>query len=122
MEFFKEIEASNLDIKEFKRFLSIKNLPVLCQSIYSVILDKQTHGIIYCLWGEFEVNREELKYGIRFSLPNCPNSFVWSITNDNECDKIIIHCTINKQIHDKDFTESIEEFMSDWENGITSDI
>jgi len=120
MEFFKEVEASGLDIRELKKILSIKNLPQLCQSIYSVILDEQTNGIIYCLWGEFKVNREELKYGIRFSLPHCPNSLVWSITNDNECDKIIIHCTINKRTHDKDFIESIEEFMNDWKNGILS--
>lgn len=122
MEFFKEVNNSNFDVKYLKEILTINNLPALCSSIISVISDQQKTGVIYCLWGEFKINREELKYGIRFSLPDCPNSLVWSITKDNECDKIIIHCTINKHIHDKDFIESIEEFMSDWENGIMSDI
>ena len=118
MEFFKEVEASDLDIRELKKILSIKNLPILCKSINSVILDEQQKGIIYCLWGEFEVNREELKYGIRFSLPNCPNALAWSITMDVDCANILIHCTINKSMHDMDFIESIEEFISDWSNGI----
>ena len=118
MEFFKEVEGSNLDVKDLINLLSIKNLPTLCQSIHSVILDKQKSGIIYCLWGEFEINREELKYGVRFTLPNCPNALAWSITIDAERAKILIHCTINKTTHDIDFIESIEEFINDWSNGI----
>ena len=120
MEFFKEDEGSNLDVKDLKKLLAIKNLPKLCESISSVILDEQKKGIIYCLWGEFEVNREELKYGIRFSLPNCPNALAWSITMDVDSANILIHCTINKSVHDIDFIESIEEFISDWSNGILS--
>ncbi|MCU7834102.1 MAG: hypothetical protein KZQ83_02525 [gamma proteobacterium symbiont of Taylorina sp.] len=118
MEFFKEVESSNLDVKDLRNLLSIKNLPLLCKSINSVILDEQKKGIIYCLWGEFEVNREKLKYGIRFSLPNCPNALTWTITMDVDRANILIHCTINKSIHDTDFIESIEEFISDWSNGI----
>ena len=120
MEFFKGVEVSDLDIGELKKILSIKNLPVLCKSINSVSLDEQQKGIIYCLWGEFEVNREELKYGIRFSLPNCPNAFAWSITMDIDHANILIHCTTNKSTHDTCLIESIEEFISDWSNGILS--
>jgi len=123
MEFFKEIKtAHHHNTINLEQLLTIHNLPVLCQSIHSVMLDQQQSGSIYCVWGEFKINREELKYGIRFSLPECPNSLSWSITTDNYCDTIVIHCTINKRQHDEDFVDSINEFMNDWENGIISSI
>ena len=74
MEFYKKVENSELDINGLKRQLTIQNLPKLCASISSVISDEGNQGIIYCLWGEFVVNREELGDGIRLSLPKCPNA------------------------------------------------
>ncbi|MCW8931300.1 MAG: hypothetical protein OQL19_13805 [Gammaproteobacteria bacterium] len=115
MEFFNTIENSKLNVRNLKELLSIKNLPILCHSIHTIISDEQKNGIIYCLWGEFEINREDIRSGIRFSLPNCPNALVWSITMDDDSDNIIIHCTINKSRHEDDFIDSIEEFMNDWD-------
>lgn len=118
MEFFREIENSGLDKNSLKELLTIGRLPKLCDSINTVISDKREKGVIYCVWGEFEINREELKYGIRFSLPKCPNALAWSITFDEGSENIIIHCAINKNEHDEDFIDSIRDFVSDWYNGI----
>lgn len=119
MEFFKEIENSKLDQLRLKQLLTIKTLPELCASISTVISDEGNRGIIYCIWGEFVINREELGHGIRFSLPKCPNGLAWTITTDDGSDRTVIHCTINKQEHDVDFIESIQEFVSDWAEGLT---
>ncbi|MDT8281767.1 MAG: hypothetical protein RQ982_03025, partial [Gammaproteobacteria bacterium] len=114
MEFFSEIENIGLNKNSLKERLSIDQLPVLCRSIDSVILDKKNSGIIYCVWGEFEVNREQLDNGIRFSLPHCPNALAWTITTDEETNTITIHCTINKKNHDAEFIETIKQFVDDW--------
>lgn len=118
MEFFDEITTSTVvDTEILKELLLIKNLPILCKSITSVIKDNISDGTIYCIWGEFKINREELKYGVRFSMPDCPNALAWSITTDSHTN-IIIHCTINKKEHDKDFIESIYEFINTWTYGL----
>lgn len=82
MEFFAEVKNPDLGIKELKNRLTINRLPALCRSVSTVITDNKDKGIIYCVWGEFDINREELKYGIRFSLPRCPNAQSYSITLD----------------------------------------
>ncbi len=115
MEFFAEIKNKNIDKSRLKKKLSIARLPELCASIDNVIRDNKDNGEIYCLWGEFEINREELNDGIRFSLPNCPNALAWTITCDEDRDEILVHCTIAKKTHDADFVESIEQFVADWE-------
>ncbi len=114
MEFFAEINNKHLDMSRLKEKLSIARLAELCDSIDRVILDNIDSGRIYCIWGEFDINREALEYGIRFSLPHCPNALAWTITCDEENSKIVIHCTINKKQHDTDFIESIEQFVTDW--------
>jgi hypothetical protein len=114
VEFFAEINNQELSKESLKKQLSIAQLPELCQSIESVILDNKDNGRIYCVWGEFEINREELDNGIRFTLPRCPNALAWTITCDRETSKIIIHCTINKDQHDADFIDSIKQFVSGW--------
>ncbi|GMR01403.1 MAG: hypothetical protein BMS9Abin19_0783 [Gammaproteobacteria bacterium] len=115
MEFFAEIKNADLDTKRLQKLLSIKQLPELCRSIDSVITDDLDSGIIYCIWGEFEIKREELDHGIRFTLPHCPNAIAWTITYDEYTNEIVIHCTMNKKEHDADFIETIEQFVADWE-------
>ncbi|HHO59517.1 MAG TPA: hypothetical protein ENJ64_04690 [Thiotrichales bacterium] len=126
MEFFEEIRLAppaapkttipTPDASTLKRALRIKDLPLYCASIDTVLADNGDSGVIYCLWGEFRVNREEIRYGLRFSLPNCPNALAWTITANDE--SIVVHCTIDKQSHDEDFIESIRLFMQDWAQGI----
>jgi hypothetical protein len=115
VEFFAEIKNKNLDKDSLKKLLSIAQLSTLCRSIDTVILDNMDNGRIYCTWGEFEVNREELDYGIRFTLPHCPGALAWTITYDEYTNEIVIHCTINKKQPDADFIASIEQFVADWE-------
>ena len=120
MEFFEEIETNSLDVNSLKNLLTIQRLPELCNSINTVISDKKDRGIIYCIWGEHEVNREILKHGIRFSMPMCPNALAWSVTSKEKdgSNKTVIHCTTDTKINDDDFIESIQEFVSDWRTGI----
>ncbi len=116
MEFFAQTIKTDMDSNTLKNQLLIKNLPALCASIDKVLSDHQSQGVIYCLWGEFEINREELKQGVRFSMPHCPNALAWTITVEN--DHLQVHCTINKPTHDEDFISSIKEFVNDWKEGL----
>jgi len=118
VEFFAEIKHANLDASSLHRLISIKQLPQLCTSIDSVISDDIVNGVIYCVWGEFKINREELEYGVRFSLPHCPNALAWTIAIDQDTNDLVIHCTINKKQHDDDFIASIEQFVLDFKSGI----
>jgi len=119
MEFLHEIKLSiPVNVDELQNLISIKRLPELCSSISSVIKNKGAEAIIYCIWGEFHINREKLRNGVRFSMPECPNALAWTVTTENSGQNIIIHCTINKMSHDKDFVQSLEEFASAWETGI----
>ncbi len=122
MEFFEQVENSKLDKEQLKQLVTIAHLPELCASIDSVISDEGKTGVIYCLWGEFTVNREELEYGVRFSLPKCPNALTWSITTDEDNNYIVIHCTINRKEQEQDLIDSIIEFVTDWSKGIRTEL
>jgi DNA transposition AAA+ family ATPase len=122
MEFYKYIDARSCTVDELKESLSIANMPELCESINNVISDRQTEGDIYCLWGQFNVRRDEIKYGIRFSLLNCPHALAWTITLNEQSHKIVIHCTIDKENEDRDFIDSIDDFMADWAKGLSSNL
>jgi len=120
MEFYKEVAIKN-DVPSLQKNLSIANLNQLCGSIDKVIEDNINSGIIYCLWGQFSINRESIKKGIRFSLPDCPNALAWSITHEDEFGgQVLIHCTINKLHQEMEFIDSIHEFLSDWQTGLES--
>ncbi len=117
MEFFAQLEKTNLTPDNLKLSLTIASLADYNQSIDKVIEDQQIHGVIYCIWGEFQVNREELLEGVRFTMPACPNALQWSITVDSG-GLLTVYCSINKQQHDEDFIESIKVFVQDQLNGV----
>ena len=119
MEFFKEVHKDKLNIVDLKSLLALNNLTVLCDSISNVTALNGNEGDIYCLWGAFKVRREEIRYGVRFSLLNCPHALAWTITFDEESRDIVIHCTIDKREQEPDFIDSIHEFVEDWSSGIT---
>lgn len=119
MEFFRDVSETDVGLERLRGLLSIHNLPGLCDSIDTVIKDNLTDGVIYCLWGEFRIDRQELKHGIRFSMPGCPNALTWTITINEAVRGITIHCTIDKRSHDPDFIASLELFMDDWQTGLT---
>ena len=118
MEFYAEIHDYPINVDDLKHHLMIKNLPTLCASITSVIRDDSASGVIYCVWGEFAINREELKSGVRFSLPNCPNALAWTVTAEKKNSSLMMHCSINKRVQEADFIDSINDFVADWVNGL----
>ena len=119
MEFFKEVHKDKLNIVDLKSLLALNNLTVLCDSISNVTALNGNEGDMCCLWGAFKVRREEIRYGVRFSLLNCPHALAWTITFDEESRDIVIHCTIDKREQEPDFIDSIHEFVEDWSSGIT---
>ena len=118
MEFFQELNHSSLDLPQLSEALTISNLPSLCDSINSVISDHGNQGEIHCVWGQFNVTREELKTGVRFSLVNFPHAFAWTITLHDDPQKLVIHCTNDKQHLEQDFFDTIVVFMEDFVKGL----
>ena len=119
MEFFATtlIPASAADLQ---RRLTISKLPNWCASIEQVLGDEKSSGEIYCVWGTFNVHREDVQGGVRFSLPGCPNAFQWTVTTGQEPEPrhTVIHATINRTEHDQDFIASIRQFVADWKTGL----
>ena len=111
MEFFQEVHSARTDIMSLKNLLSINNLTILCDSISTLSGQKDDEAEIYCIWGSFNVKREEIRYGVRFSLLNCPHALAWTITYDEPNKNLIIHCTIDKTETDSDFVDSIHDFV-----------
>jgi hypothetical protein len=119
MEFFREVHHAGLDIPALKNVLTINNLTNLCASISAVTPVSDHEGDIYCIWGAFQVRREEIRYGVRYALINCPHALAWTITFDETRQHVIIHCTIDKTHQDPEFIESIHAFVADWAHGLT---
>lgn len=115
MEFYRQV-ASDCDASQLQALITLKRLPQLCASIDSLLEQQGEEGQIYCVWGAFEVARQKIRDGVRFTLPGCVNALAWTITAGQ--DNVTIHCTINRAEHDPDFIESIEEFVEDWRNGL----
>jgi len=118
VEFFAQSDV-HVSADDLQQNLSISQLLNVCESITAILEDQGNHGIVYCLWGEFVVNRERVHGGVRFSLPTCPNNLAWSITTDEDSStqKLVIHLTVSKQQLDDDFKESIETFIDDLAEG-----
>lgn len=119
MEFFAEIPVQEPDRDQLVASLTVSRLSEFCSSISSVLSAEGDRGEIYCVWGQFKVKRDELVDGLRFTLPHCPNALSWTITTDEEDELVVVHCTINKRSHDADFIDSLEDFVSDWAEGLT---
>lgn len=117
MEFYRQIPSSNIDSNTLKDLLVIGSLPKLCASIDSANAINDHEGDIYCLWGAFDIRRDELRMGIRISLLNCPHALAWTLTLQQQM--LVIHCTIDDINPEQEFIESIDEFMDDWLSGMS---
>ncbi|MBT9590968.1 MAG: hypothetical protein IV089_08680 [Thiobacillus sp.] len=119
MEFFATIIIP-ASVADLQRRLTINELPHWCGSIEKVLSDAKSSGEIYCVWGTFLTHREDLRQGVRFSLPECPNGLQWTVTTGQPPDPLqtVIHLTINRAEHEQDFIDSIRQFMSDWKAGL----
>lgn len=118
MEFFRVI---NIEINEAKIQEKIQNL--ILSEIYSdiIVFDGNDDFIkIGCLWGEFTLRRDKIKGGIRYSMLECPNALVWTITTGYPParEKVVIHLTINRERKQKEFVDEINEFLDGWEAGM----
>jgi len=119
MEFFaiadRQITADDLQAR-----LDISSLPSWCASISQVLSHDGDTGEIYCVWGQFIVHREQIRGGVRFTLPKCPNAFAWTVTTGlpPAPEKVVIHGTINRREHDADFIATLEQFVDDWRKGL----
>lgn len=119
MEFF-TTAAIHTSALELQRRLSIRELPRWCASVSEVFSDEGACGEIYCVWGRFRVHREDIRDGVRFTLPGCPNALQWTVTTGQppEPNKVVIHLTINRSEHDPDFVDSNRQFVADWREGL----
>ncbi len=119
MEFFATtiIPASAADLR---RRLTIGELPNWCASIEKVLSDAKSSGEIYCVWGTFQIHREDLPNGVRFSLPGCSNALQWTVTTGHRPNPqhTVIHLTINRTEQDQDFIDSIRRFVEGWKAGL----
>lgn len=119
MEFFQRIDNVAVDADYLKQELTLSRLPELCASISTISHENKKEGVLYCVWGEFYVRRDEIRDGVRFSLLNCPHALAWTITFNADAREITIHCTIDKIKAEEDFIDSIDTFVEDWSRGIT---
>ncbi|HHH38142.1 MAG TPA: hypothetical protein ENK50_01025 [Sedimenticola sp.] len=115
MEFFRELPLSPGE-ERLQRDLTIATLSRWCTAIDAVLSASGEQGEIYCLWGGFEVHRECIRGGVRFTLPRCPNALAWTITCGDGA--TTLHCTINRRDHDPAFIDSIGEFLDAWIRGL----
>jgi len=118
MEFFEELESQGVEIEAIKDLLRISALPGYCRSIDSVISENHNVGVIYCVWGQFNISREVIRNGVRFALLDCPHALAWTVTYHEDRNMLVVHCTIDDQEEGKEFIESIQEFVSDWGIGL----
>jgi len=123
MEFF-AIADCRIEPDQLTELLTVDNLPRICDSIDSLLESGGDWGKIYCLWGEFLVNREVINGGIRFTMPHCPNTMAWTITTGHPPaeERVVIHCTIARYDHEPDFLESIETWVDDWKRGLEREL
>lgn len=107
------IPASAADLQ---RRLTISELPHWCASIEKVLMS----GEIYCVWGTFHTHREDMRNGVRFTMPDCPNVLQWTVTTGHQPNPrhTVIHLTINRTEQDQDFIDSLRQFVDDWKAGL----
>lgn len=118
MEFLREVHHPGLGIPGLKTALTIGDLPRLCASISTATAHTENDGELYCLWGTFNVRRDEIRNGVRYALLDCPHALAWTVTLDEARGHVIIHCTIDKTHPDPEFAESIHTFIADWADGM----
>ena len=112
-----------LTVDDLRRLLPIRELPRWCASITEVFSDEGARGEMYCVWGRYRIHREEIRDGVRFTLPGCPNALQWTLTTGrtDHPNSVVIHLTINRTEHDPDFIESLRQFVEDWKAGLERD-
>lgn len=114
MEFFKIVNANTTEA-ELRELLKLEHLENYSSELISLGLPKDHHMPIGGIWGEFNLSRQEIKGGVRFSLVECPNALAWTVTTGYlpAKDDVVIHLTINRLTKEDQFLEEIQEFLED---------
>ena len=116
MEFYARIK-SDATPTEIQQAITIESLPDFCAFVSSITPGEDGRLEMFSDWGTHTVSRELIREGLRFTLPGCPNALAWTITTMGQ-GEIVLHCVINRDTHEQDFIETLEQFTSDWAAGI----
>jgi hypothetical protein len=118
MEFFNIINTRTTEA-EIQKNITFEDLEKYCVSIFTIKINNNKADI-GTYWGEFTLQKDNIKGGLRFSLLECPNALAFTITTGllPEPDKIIFHLTVNKLELTPVFIEEIEVFIEEWKVGI----
>lgn len=118
MEFFKIVDATTTEI-ELQNKITSANVEEYTEEMIFIKGDG-SQSTVGCFGGEFILNRDLIKGGVRFSLIDCPNALTWTITTGYppEHNNIVIHSTINRERKNDEFVEEWREFIDDWANGL----
>ncbi len=116
MEFFTEARVQ-MSAADIQRHVAIANLNQWCASIDKVLKSDGEKGEIYCVWGQFRIDRELIRNGVRFTLPSCLNGIQWTVTAERP-GQVQVHCTINRREQEPEFVETLEAFVADWQAGL----
>jgi len=117
MEFFKYINIQTTE-DQLRKILDFENLSLLSTNIF-LMNSNSNIAQIGGIWGDFSLQKDFIRGGVRFSLLECPNalSFTFTTGYPPEPKQIVLHLTINRKTISKEFTEEIEDFMLDWKEG-----
>ena len=118
MEFFEKVSIKTSE-KEIRERITFDNLEKLSGSMF-VMNHSRNRAIVGTVWGEFTLQRDLIKNGLRFSLLQCPNAFTFTITTDHppHQNRILIHLTVNREGVDPEFLTELTEFAADWKTGL----
>ncbi|MDO8945766.1 MAG: hypothetical protein Q7U88_01270 [Desulfocapsaceae bacterium] len=120
MEFFEFANVVTTH-EEIRNKVSVDDLPVFCEDVEAVAEAEELGRVIYFRhWGRFHIRRENIMGGVRFFVPDCPNALVWTVTTGYPPypEKIVLHATINRTEHDREFIEATKELLSTLKSGM----
>ena len=114
MEFFRIVDSRSTEEELIER-LSLDKLEQITNEFILLEAKSLNEALIGGIWGEFTLNRQIIKGGLRFSLVECPNALTWTVTTGYppSRDSIVIHLTINRDRKQQEFLDEIELFLDD---------
>ena len=119
MEFFNIINIQSTE-GGIQKNITFDDLEEYCASIFIIKINTNNKAVIGTFWGEFSLQRDNINGGLRFSLLECPNALVFTITTGfpPEPNKIIFHLTVNRLELNPVLIEEIKAFIDEWKVGI----
>lgn len=115
MEFFRVVKAKTNE-KSINSTLDVEHIGLMSSQLFLLELMNDYLAKIGSYWGEFTLNKQAIKGGLRFSLLECPNALAWTVTTgyEPEPEYIMVHLTINRTTINQEFREEINEFLDDY--------